>query len=199
MESIYFRIIDGKGLKLLEAENEALDDPEEREAREKLIDAIHERITEYDVHVREYAYKQTVKKLLGKGIGIEPVDRAALVSEWDKTFDALVSAEQKASAKHYSDQFRWHLFSFELLSAATEKAAMELFDAQQKGELYLFFDYDDRAFEITNGDLLSAQDIEKLEENSPLDLKDMYFYSPKGKWVYIRPHEDYCGPYFFQA
>ena len=32
-----------------------------------------------------------------------------------------------------------------------------------------------------------------------IDYADMYLFDPAGKWTYIRPYEDDCGPYFFKA
>lgn len=199
MESIMFRIMNLKELHKLEEEIEQISDVEEKEARTKLIEQIMEKITDYDVHVREYAYQQSVQALLDRGIIFEPVDRKSIVTEWDKRFDSLVSAEAKQEATHYSDRFRWHLFSFELLPAMQEDQARTVFNEIQKHDLYMFFDYADEAYRIKNAHLLIADDIEALRENSPLNLSDMYFFDPVNKWTYIKPHEEYCGPYFYKA
>ena len=143
MESIMFRIMNLKELFALEEEIDLIADEEERKARHDLLDKIQEKITDYDVHVREYAYKQTIKSLTDRGIVFQPVERESVVALWDKQFDSLVSAEAKLSAQNYSDQFRWHLFSFELLPAIKEDEARKAFDEMKKGELYLFFDYCD--------------------------------------------------------
>jgi hypothetical protein len=26
----------------------------------------------------------------------------------------------------------------------------------------------------------------------------MYFFDPANRWTYVKPHEEYCGPYFFK-
>lgn len=158
-----------------------------------------EKITDYDVHVREYAYQQSIRSLLDRGIILESVDRDPVVAQWDEQFDRLVSAEVKRAAEHYTDQFRWHLFSFDLLPALREDRARIAFDEMPKQELYLFFDYADEAYRIRNAHLLTAEDIEAVKENSPLNYSDMYFFDPVGKWTYVKTHEEYCGPYFCES
>lgn len=199
MESIMFRIMNLKELHQLEEEIEQIDDVQEREARTILVEQIMEKITDYDVHVREYAYHQAVQALSNRGITFEPVDREPIVIEWDRQIDSLVSAETKQTAKHYTDQFRWHLFSFELLSAIQGDQARTAFNEIEKNELYLFFDYADESYRVKNAHLLTADDVEALRENSSLNLSDMYFFDPLNKWTYIKPHEEYCGPYLFKA
>ena len=199
MESIIFRIMNLKEYHQLYEETEQLSDAAERESRLKLLEQVMEKITDYDVHVREYAYQQSVQALIDRGVIFEPVERTPVVAQWDEQFDQLVSPEAKQAAPHYTDQFRWHLFSFELLPATKEDAARTTFDEMEKHELYLFFDYATEAYRVKNAQLLTASDIEVLRENSSLDLSDMYFFDPANKWTYIRAHEDYCGPYFFRA
>ncbi len=199
MESIIFRIMDLKELHQLEEEIEQMSDAKERKARLELLEQIMEKITDYDVHIREYAYRQSIQALIERGVIFEPIPRDSVVEQWDEQFDQLVSLEAKQAARHYTDQFRWHLFSFELLPAAKGDTARAAFDETEKQELYLFFDYADDTYRVKNAHLLTANDIEALRENSSLDLSDMYFFDPMHKWTYIKPHEDYCGPYFFKA
>ena len=199
MESIMFRIMNLKGLHQLEDEIEQMSDVEERNTRAKLIEQIMEKVTDYDVHIREYAYRQSIQTLIDRGIAFETVNRDSIVEKWDHQFDALVSAEAKQTAKHYTNQFRWHLFSFELLPAVQEDAARSTFDEMQKQELYMFFDYAEEAYCIKNAHLLTSADVEALRENSSLDRSDMYLFDPNNRWTYVKPHEEYCGPYFFQA
>ena len=199
MESIIFRIMNLKEYHQLYEETEQLSDAAERESRLKLLEQIMEKITDYDVHVREYAYQQSVQALIDRGVIFEPIERSTVVAQWDEQFDRLVSPEAKQAAPHYTDQFRWHLFSFELLPATKEDAARTTFDEMEKHELYLFFDYAEESYRVKNAHLLTANDIETLRENSSLDLSDMYFFDPANKWTYIRAHEDHCGPYFFKA
>lgn len=199
MESIIFRIMNLKELHKLEEEIEKMSDAQEREARTRLIEQIVEKITDYDVHVREYAYQQAVQALIDRGIILESVAREPIITEWDNQFDSLVSAEAKQAAKHYTNQFRWHLFSFKLLPAVQGDQARTAFNEIDKRELYLFFDYADETYRVKNAHLLTADDIEALREYSSLNLSDMYFYDPLNKWTYIKPHEEYCGPYFYKV
>lgn len=199
MESIMFRIMNLKELFALEEEIDLLTDEEERKERHDLLDKIQGAVTDYDVYVREYAYKQNLQALIDRGIVFQPVKRECVVTLWDKQFDSLVSADAKKASPYYSDQFRWHLFSFELLPAIKEDEARKAFDEMAKDELYLFFDYCDEAYRVKNAHLLTAGDVEALRENSSLDKSDMYFFAPVGKWTYVKPHEDYLGPYFFSA
>ena len=199
MESIMFRIMNVKALHQLEDEIEQMEDAQEREIRTQLIERIMEKITDYDVHVREYAYKQSIKNLLDRGIVIEPAEKAPVIDLWDQQIDSLVSIETKHSTQHYSDQFRWHLFSFELLTADQNDSARAAFNSAQKNELYLFFDFADEAYRIQNAHLLTAEDVDALRENSPLNYSDMYFFDPVSKWTYVRPHEAYCGPYYYKV
>lgn len=46
----------------------------EKEARSQLIEQIMEKITDYDVHVREYAYQQAIQSLVNRGITYKPLD-----------------------------------------------------------------------------------------------------------------------------
>ena len=102
------------------------------------------------------------------------------------------------NAKHYSDQFRWHLFSFELLNAVKGEDAGTKFDAAEKDELFLFFDYDDSCYRVTGADKLTVKDIMELQEYGKFDSADRYFFDPKRKWCYIMTHEtEWCGPYFY--
>ena len=57
----------------------------------------------------------------------------------------------------------------------------------------------EEAYRVRNAYLLTAGDVEALRENSSLNRSDMYFFDPLNHWTYIKPHEDYCGPYFFKV
>ena len=139
MESIMFRIINLKELYRLEEEIDHMEDSKERDARTLLIKQIMEKITDYDVHVREYAYRQSIQALIDRGITFTRVDRASIVANWDDLFDRPVSRESRQAVPHYSDQFRWHLFSFDLLAATKGNDARTHFDEMKKQELFLFF------------------------------------------------------------
>lgn len=55
------------------------------------------------------------------------------------------------------------------------------------------------AYRIKNAHLFKAEDFDKQNEFSPLDYSDLYFFDPMNNWTYIKPHEDYCGPYYFKV
>ena len=44
--------------------------------------------------------------------------------------------------------------------------------------------------------IMNLKELYKLMEESPLNRSDMYFFDPVNKWTYVKPHEEYCGPYF---
>ena len=199
MESIMFRIMNLKELHLLDQEIQQMQDPTEREVRSELIDRIMEAVTDYDVHVRNYAYQKMIEQIVERGVLLEPVDRQSVVREWDERFDLLVTQTQKNTALHYTDQFRWHLFSFELLPAISGDEARGMFDREEKRDLYLFFDYSDNAYLVKNANLLTAEDVDTLRNYGPLELSDLYFFDPVNHWTYVKPHEEYCGPYYFKA
>ena len=199
MESIMFRIINLKELHLLDEEIQQIQDPTEREARSELIDRIMEAVTDYDAHIRKYAYRKMVELIVERGVRLEPVDRQSVVREWDDRFDCLVTQAQKNMALHYTDQFRWHLFSFELLPAISGDAARVMFDREEKRDLYLFFDYSDNAYLVRNAHLLTAEDVDTLRNYGSLELSDMYFFDPVNHWTYVKPHEEYCGPCYFKS
>ena len=88
MESIMFRIMNLKELHQLEEEIDQIDDATEKEARTQLIEQIMAKITDYDVHIRGYAYQQAIQSLVNRGITYAPTDRAAVVNAWDQMFDS---------------------------------------------------------------------------------------------------------------
>ncbi|MBQ8590844.1 MAG: DUF4275 family protein [Firmicutes bacterium] len=198
MERLEARILNLEEYYRLEDEYDRIKDSKEREVRLELLERIMEAAMDLDVHMNEYMYDQKMKELQERGVKFEMMDREPVVSQWDRMFDALVSTEAKANAKHYSDQFRWHLFSFELLNAVKGEDAGTKFDAAEKDELFLFFDYDDSCYRVTGADKLTVKDIMELQEYGKFDSADRYFFDPKRKWCYIMTHEtEWCGPYFY--
>lgn len=79
-----FRIMNLKELHQLEEEIDQMDDAKEKEARSQLIEQIMEKITDYDVHVREYAYQQAIQSLVNRGITYAPTDRWIIRSAADE-------------------------------------------------------------------------------------------------------------------
>ena len=198
MESIIPRLINFDALCQLEEEIAQIDDTQEREAREALLAQIMDKLMNYDAHVKAYLYKTDVQRLIAGGLGAEPTEKARLVLLWDSAVDRRVSAQQKRATPYYNDQYRWHLFSFGLLPALQQQAAKEAFDRAEKRELYVFFEDGAAAYRLQNAQLLTAAEIETLHENCPPEALDAYFWEAQDGWVYVRPHEADCGPYFFR-
>lgn len=199
MESIVFRILKFEELGKLEEEIDKLGDLAEREARSKLIEDIIDKIGEYDLHIRKYEYEKYMEKLLNRGIEFIPLERTEIVSMWDDTFNCLVEEQKKSKMKNYNNQFRWHLFSFELLHAKCKADAKAAFDSQNKNILYLFHDDSQEAYLIKNAHLLNAADIDVLNELCGLGQADIYLFDSEEKWTYIKTHEGELGPYYFCA
>ena len=199
MERYEARILNLMEYYAVEEEFSKLEDEVERETRLKLLEKVMTAAMDLDVYINEFMYTEKKKELLGRGVVFELTDREPVVKAWDEMFDALVSEEMKANAKHYSDQFRWHLFSFELLDAVKGEEAGTRFEAEEKDELYLFHDYSDTCYRIKGASGLTVNDILSLQEYGKFDCADMYFFDPKRKWCYIVTHEtDWCGPYFMK-
>ena len=143
---------------------------------------------------------EKLKNLIDKGVLFLHVPKKPIAEQWDKEFDTLVSEEVKENKKNYSDQFKWHLFSFDLLPALTGDKAKAAFDKEEKHELYLFFEYAEQTYIIGNANLLTSKDIDELFEKSDLESSDFYFFDPLNSWTYVIPHEEEeLGPYFYKA
>lgn len=140
-----------------------------------------------------------LKNLIDKGVAFLHVPKRPIAEQWDKQFDTLVSDKEKENKNNYSDQFKWHLFSFDLLPALTGDKARTAFDKEEKHELYLFFECTEEAYIIGNANLITSKDIDDLFEKSDLDSSDFYFFDPLNSWTYVIPHEEELGPYFYKA
>ncbi|MBQ6684730.1 MAG: hypothetical protein IJM99_01340, partial [Firmicutes bacterium] len=126
MERYEARIINLEEYYRLEEEFDRMEDPKEREMRLELLEKVMEAAMDLDVHITEFMYTKKRDELEERGIVFTSTEREPVVKAWDEMFDALVSKEDKASKKFYSDQFRWHLFSFELLDAVRGDEAKAL-------------------------------------------------------------------------
>ena len=194
MKSIYFRIINQKELFALYDEIEQIPDPKERNAREKLLDRIHSVIGDYDAHVREYEYAQHGKSILQRGVKASPVSGTTLKRRWGRTFSAGICQKEKRRVM-YQD-FRWHLFSYQLLTALQGKEADDAFLQADKGTVYVFYQHCDDGWELDNAHLIRPEDF-VTEVPSP--WTDVYLFDPVNRWTYIHTHEPDCGPYFFKV
>lgn len=194
MKSIYFRIINQKEFFALSDEIDQLPDPAERKTRQALLDAIHSVIGDYDVHVREYEYAQHGKAILDRGIQAAAVSGPSLKRRWTRLFATGISQEQKKAV--YCNQFRWHLFSYQVLPALQGEAADEAFLRAKKGQVFVFFQHCGDGWMLENAHLIRPEDFQ-TEVSSP--WTDVYLFDPENRWTYIHTHEPDCGPYFFSV
>ena len=167
-------------------------DDNEVDIRLSLLHKLQNAALEWDIHIQEYNYKQFLKELYERGIRFTPVNDRTTKAKWTILFAASVPKEKRKEV-HF-EQFRWHLFSFELLDALTEDDARAAFDAEPKDAVYLFWQHTKKAYLLENAHLLKAEDL----DHDFIPHPDMYLFSPEGKWTYIHTHESMCGPYFYK-
>ena len=169
-----------------------LTDHAEIVTRQEMLAEIMELTRDYYEHVNEYDYKQFCKELMERGIHFSPVNDRTTKARWTKLFAAPVSKEDRK--KVYFEQYRWHLFSFELLKALSDDEARAAFDDEPKDSVYLFWQHTDKAYLVENAHLFKAEDF----DHDFIPFSDFYLFSPEGKWTYIHTHESMCGPYFYK-
>ena len=169
-----------------------LTDHAEIAARQEMLSEIMELTRDYYEHVKEYDYKQFCKELVERGIRFTPVNDRATKTKWTKLFAASVPKEKRKEV-HF-EQYRWHLFSFELLNAMTDDEARAAFNREPKDSVYLFWQHTDKAYLVENAHLFKAEDF----DHDFIPFSDFYLFSPEGNWTYIHTHESMCGPYFYK-
>lgn len=124
-----------------------------------------------------------------KGMKVLPTDGEMIKEGWDMAFAGAV--DPAVLEEIFYDQFRWHLFSYEKLNAKTGDAAAAALAEKQVRSVFVFFQHSDEAFELVEAYDLTAADVESLGD-------DVYIFDPNGCWTYVKTHEAFCGPYFFQ-
>ena len=169
-----------------------LTDHAEIVTRQEMLSEIMELTRDYYEHVNEYDYKQFCKELKNRGIHFTPVNDRTTKASWTKLFASSIPKEKRKEV-HF-EQYRWHLFSFELLKAFSDDAARAAFDAEPKDSVYLFWQHRDQAYLVENAHLFKAEDF----DHDFIPFSDFYLFSPEGKWTYIHTHESMCGPYFYK-
>ena len=169
-----------------------LTDHAEIVTRQEMLSEIMELTRDYYEHINEYDYKQFCKELMERGIHFSPVNDRTTKARWTKLFAAPVSKEDRK--KVYFEQYRWHLFSFELLKALSDNEARAAFNTEPKDSIYLFWQHRDQAYLVENAHLFKAEDF----DHDFIPFSDFYLFSPEGKWTYIHTHESMCGPYFYK-
>lgn len=130
-----------------------------------------------------------MEHLKDKGMKIAPADAEALKLGWDMAFAAAV--EPAVLEEIFFEQFRWHLFSYEKLAAKVGDDADKALAEKSVRSVFVFWQHNDDAYELTEAWDLSADDVAQLGS-------DVYIFDPDGCWTYVKTHESSCGPYFFQ-
>ena len=169
-----------------------ISDENERNIQLALLRNIQDAVLEWETHMQEYDYKQFCKELVERGIRFTPVNDRTTKAKWTKLFASYIPKEKRKEV--YFEQYKWHLFSFELLKALSDDAARAAFDAEPKDSLYLFWQHTDQAYLVENAHLFKAEDF----DHTFIPFSDFYLFSPEGKWTYIHTHESMCGPYFYK-
>ena len=169
-----------------------LTDHAEIVTRQEMLAEIMELTRDYYEHVNEYDYKQFCKDLVERGIRFISVNDRTTKAKWTKLFASSIPKEKRKEV-HF-EQYRWHLFSFELLKAFSDDEARSAFDAEPKDSVYLFWQHTDQAYLVENAHLFKAEDF----DHDFIPFSDFYLFSPEGKWTYIHTHENMCGPYFYK-
>lgn len=171
---------------------QTLSDSREASVRLEMLRKIMNLTKEYYEHTNAYDYEKFRKEISARGMRFTPVDHRTTKTKWTKLFAASIPKEDRK--KVYFEQYRWHLFSFDLLEALKENAARTAFNACSKDTAYLFFQHTDQAYLVENAHLLMAADFDYIFLPHP----DIYLFDSNGKWTYIHTHESMCGPYFYQ-
>ena len=169
-----------------------LSDEKEIDLRLALLRDIQNAALEWEIHIQNYHYAEFCEELRNRGICFTPINDSTTKAKWTKLFAASIPKEERR--KVHFEQYRWHLFSFELLDALTEDEARDAFDAQSKDTVYLFWQHTKKAYLVKNAHLLKAEDF----DHDFIPFTDFYLFSPEGKWTYIHTHEIMCGPYFYK-
>ena len=169
-----------------------ISDKSERELRLSLLRKIQDAALEWKCHIQDYSYKQFCKELVERGIRFTPVNDRTTKAKWTKLFATPIPKEDRKLV-HF-EQYRWHLFSFELLHALTDDNARNAFDAEPKNSVYLFWQHTNKAYLVENAYLFKAVDF----DHNFIPFQDFYLFSPEGKWTYIHTLEIMCGPYFYK-
>ncbi len=177
-------------------------DRAEGQRRNDLLEDIHrnlvDRLADYQKSVHDYEYDRKLDDLKSRGMVFIPAKKTDLEATWDRFFGSRVSRQTCKRTPYYSDDFRWHLFSFRLLPATESDDARQCFDKQEKQTLYLFSQCGTLSLRIENAQTLSAQDLDTLKEFIDFKDSDLFLYPPEGSWTYVLTHERELGPYYYQ-
>ena len=167
----------------------AIPDEAERSKQEEMLQEIFDKIIDWDDYLHEYEYKQHCQDVLSRGVKATSLDWQTVAAQWDDLFAAKIPQAVRDEI-HY-EQFKWHLFSYNKLSALQADQARASFNQQEKDTAYVLFQYENRAYRLENASLLKAEDLD-------VDSSDVYIFDEQRRWTYSHTHELQCGPYFYQ-
>lgn len=168
----------------------AIPDEAERSKQEEMLQEIFDKIIDWDNYLHEYEYKQHCQEVLSRGVKAISLDWQMVAAQWDDLFAAKMPQAVRDEI-HY-EQFKWHIFSYNKLSALQADQARASFNQQEKDTAYVLFQYENRAYRLENASLLKAEDLD-------VDSSDVYIFDEQRRWTYVHTHELQCGPYFYQA
>lgn len=114
-------------------------------------------------------------------------DREEIMGKWETVFTGMVSEQQKRDI--YYDQFKWHVFSYNVIPCLQGEEAMAAFNTVTKTDCYVFYQNRYGMWKYSNAKNLQATDFTTQQ--------DMYITDVNFKWTYIQTHESQCGPYFY--
>ncbi len=176
--------IDHKSYKTEEDNIALITNKREAENREQMLYDIIDQIDNYNEYVEH------CKLMKSKGLDFVQVEnKSAIKAKWSKIFASSISIIDKN--KVYFKEFRWHLFSYELLKCENNYDARICFDKAIKTDVYMFYQHSDEVYRIENPSLLKSTDFDMDD--------DVYVFDVKEKWTYIRTHESEFGPYFYSV
>ncbi len=158
--------------------------------RDEYLEEMLKRADAYERYIEIYDVKEALKN---KGIELEQIYNIDEIrAKWDNAFTNNITLEQKSEV--YFEDFKWHVFSYELLPANKKDDADNMFLEMEKGAAYLFGQFTDECFVISNASYIGMNELELIHEL----LSDFYLFDTNGNWTYIRTHEPNLGPFLHQ-
>lgn len=159
---------------------ELLSDESEKATRLRLIDTVIDKIHEYNQHIYDYEYSQKKQEIINRGVAFIPQSNPRTIkSNWSKLFTVSVSSDEKRAIGYES--YRWHIFSFEKVTALTSSKARRAFNKSKKEKVFAFYQHKDESFLIENAQLLKSTDFDSDD--------DIYIFDMVNKWTYVHTHE----------
>lgn len=131
------------------------------------------------------------KNLTEKGVFISELFKEVeeIILNWDRSFAKNINEKVKESI--YYEQFKWHIFSYEMQECEKEKEARKAFNNIPKDELYVMYQNSPFIFLYKNASKVVASDFDSQE--------DIYIFDKNFTWTYVNTHESMCGPYFYKV